>query len=218
MPGVNKAKTAYKHKILSGGDAHTRRMEQCFGDAFQKGYSVVEIARVAGSKSAKYIHAALVKNGLIPSSKPGRQAKGIVLPDAFSAQLKIRELSFAQWCSGWAFEIEEAASGIAQKSVPVLNAIKRDFPSFYSTLTGAVDNVFASGSSFERHKFTVEFDFDGIEGCFTAKIEELGILTYGGSYQNALHLAIMQKKDLTAMARIESLPVVYGVGSGGVPG
>ena len=64
--------TAYRVKMLSGGDSHQKKIEQGFCDAFDKGYSVVEIARCAGMKSAKYVHASLAKRDKICKAKRGR--------------------------------------------------------------------------------------------------------------------------------------------------
>jgi len=57
---------------------------------------VVEIARITGSKTRKYIHAHLVKLGMIGRAKSGKLPKGVV-PDGMAPYLAIRGLTFAKW-------------------------------------------------------------------------------------------------------------------------
>jgi len=203
-------KSAYRFKQLSGTEEHTDKLELCFVDAFQKGYSVIEIARIAGMKSAKYIHAALVKHGQVVGAKRGRQSKYIIIPDGLVAQLEIRQLSFAQWCAGWTLEQGVAASDINKGSGSSMEAIRRDFPSYYGKLTGAKVEDFVSGPPFERHNFSVNFDFDGIESGYKAEISELGICVYGNSYQAALHRALIQRRQQMALSRLKDLPYLTG--------
>lgn len=210
MSGKYSQKSAYKFKALSGGEAHDVNVEQGFVNAFHKGYSVLEIARVAGMKSGKYIHSALVKNGHIPSAKPGKQSKQIELPEAFTGQLKARSLSFAQWCVGWSFTLEEAVEGVRQLTGPVGAAVKRDFPHYFAKSTGASVDDYASGPPFERQNFSVKFDWDGGEGCYKAEITDLNVCAYGDSYQSALYLALIQRKDLMVLERLKDLPNLTG--------
>lgn len=203
-------KSAYRFKQLSGVEEHTERLEQCFVVAFQKGYSVIEIARIAGMKSAKYIHAALVKHGQIMGAKRGRQSKYIIIPEGLVSQLEIRQLSFAQWCTGWSLEQGSAASEINKGAGLALESVRRDFPNYYSKLTGAKVEDFVSGPPFERHNFSVNFDFDGIESGYKAEIKELGICVYGNSYQAALHRALIQRRQQMALSRLEDLPYLTG--------
>ena len=50
----------YYFQEKSGIYALKEAMAEAYGEAYQKGYSVVEIARFTGSKTCRYIHACLV--------------------------------------------------------------------------------------------------------------------------------------------------------------
>lgn len=211
----NKSKRAsYKFKALSGGNDHLEKVEQCFVESFKKGYSVVQITRIAGMRSAKYVHAALVKRGCVGKGKPGRQSGKIDLPEGFVAVLKIRGLSFAQWCAGWAFEPTEIAAELENPSPGLQGALTRDFPSYYSKLTGIKVEEIAVGDEFESYEFDAHFGWDGALGCYTCEISELGIKTYGDSWSYAFYLARMQRKDLMAIQRLEQAPSLKNVKEG----
>lgn len=206
---------AYRMKMLSGGDAHQNKIEQGFCDAYRKGYSVVEIARSAGLKSAKYVHAALVKRDMIYKAKRGRQSSKIVVPPVFAGFLKVRELSFAQWCAGWVFDPAEAVTGVVELKGGYDTAVKRDFPRYYSKVMGLDigDLDFESGPKHgPRADFDVRIDWDGIIGCYSTEIKELDLLVYGDSERAAVHLALIRRNQLISLNRLESLPDLNGVG------
>lgn len=201
----------YKFKMLSGDIDHQNKLEQCFVDAFKKGYSVVQITRLAGIKSAKYVHAALVKRGCVLKGKPGRQSGKIELPEGFAAALKIRELSFAQWCAGWAFEPAEIAAELENPSPGLQGALKRDFPGYYSKLTG-IKAEEVEGPDFEQLEFDAHFGWDGALGCYTCEISELGIKTYGDNWTQAFYLLNKQRLGCVTMRRLEQAPSLKNVG------
>ena len=102
--------------------------------AYRKGFSVVEITRIIGSKKADYAHAVLVKQKVINQGKRGRPAKDSV-PLVMSSYLSRRSLSFAKWCAGWGFDIGDAGYAIRENADgPVLDAVRRDFPGGYVKL------------------------------------------------------------------------------------
>lgn len=205
--------TAYRVKMLSGGDSHQKKIEHGFCDAFDKGYSVVEIARCAGMKSAKYVHAILAKNDKIRKAKRGRLSSKIVVPSVFAGFLKVRELSFAQWCAGWGFDPVEAAVGVAGLGGEYESAVKRDFPSYYSKVSGLDrdDIDYDSGPEYgEKADFDVHIGWDGIVGCYTAEIKDLDLLVYGDSVREAFSLAFIRKNQLDSLKRLESLPNLFG--------
>jgi hypothetical protein len=205
---MNKA-VAYRMKMLSGGDSHQKKIEQGFCDAFDKGYSVVEIARCAGLKSAKYVHEILVKNDKICKAKRGRLSSKIVVPPVFASFLKVRELSFAQWCSGWFFGLHEASVGVAELDGEYGSAVKRDFPRYFSKVSGldTPDIDFEPGPEYgDKADFDVHIGWDGIVGCYTAEIKDLDLRVYGDSVRDAFSLALIRKNQLDALKRLETLP------------
>jgi len=127
---------AYRKKLLSAGFNLQEKKEQCYAAAHAKGYSVVEIAVRGGEKSAKYVHAALVKQGLIPPGKPGRQSRKVELPEKFAKALKRIGITFSQWRAGWEFGEDEAMAGVTSLQGRVGEAVKRDFPYYYQEETG----------------------------------------------------------------------------------
>jgi len=205
----NNGKQAFKFMINSGGEKHRKKVELGFINAFNKGYSPIEITRIAGAKSAKYIHSVLVKSGLVLSGKPGRQSKKLVLPESLEAVLRIRGLSFAQWRTGWGLEEHEVIEGIESREGKAVDAFRRDFPKFYCELTGSKELVeVASGPEYESPVFVVDYSWDKNLDAYCAEIKAMGIRTYGETYQSAFYTALMQRKDLIALSRLETLPSI----------
>jgi hypothetical protein len=125
---------AHHYSVLSGHPSLFGQLEQQICDAHQKGFSVVEITRIIGSKKADYPHAILVRRGAVQPGRRGRPAKGSV-PAILSPYLRKRSLSFAKWCAGWNFELTETAEAIVDLSDnQVLNAIRRDFPGCFARM------------------------------------------------------------------------------------
>jgi hypothetical protein len=72
-----------------------------------------------------------VKHAVIKRGKPGRPRKGSV-PVLIVPYLRKRALSFAKWCAGWEFDLEETSRAINENADGrVLEAIRRDFPGCY---------------------------------------------------------------------------------------
>lgn len=121
----------YHYHVLSGHQQLFDQVESRICTAYRKGFSVVEITRIIGSKKADYVHAVLVKHKVISQGKRGRPAKDSV-PPVMSSYLSRRSLSFAKWCAGWGFDIWDAGQAISENGDgPVLEAVRRDFPGCY---------------------------------------------------------------------------------------
>ena len=202
------SKKSYKIRMISDAEIALQKIERSYVAAFEKGYSVIEIARVARMKSAAYVHAALVRKGKIPGAKRGRQPKAVQLPKGFEDALKSRGLTFSKWCAGWRFDQAAAVLALESREGPVIDAIKRDFPRFYSELTGAAVDYFESSPEHQHYRFSVECDWDGVKECYSASIPELDICTYGGSYSEAFDAALVQRRWRIAAARLDSLRVL----------
>ena len=198
--------SAYRFKCLGNSHENANLVEHCYVNTFQKGYSVVEIARAAGFKSAKYVHAVLVRNHQIPGGKRGKKSSKIVIPHELEIFLKERDLSYSQWCSGWGFAQEDAAIGIQTGAGIYMEAIRRDFPKLFKLFTGAEDAQMMDIPEFERSSVTVHFDWDGLLGCYSAEITDMGICAYGDSYGSALHNAMVQRNGSIIVSRLEKLP------------
>jgi len=198
-------KTAYKFMSLSNVIKSNEQVEKAYIEAFHKGYSVVELARVVGVKSAKYIHAILVKNGEIVGGKRGPLKRGI-LPEGFGLFLASRSLSYNQWCAGWGFEPRTAATEIAATAGPAMAAIKRDFPGYYKRLTGIVVTDFARGPAFERSRPEIVLTWSEDEACYRADIRASGIVGFGPDYLSALKSALCNHNNRVTIKRLDVLP------------
>lgn len=195
---------AFKFKQLTG-DTYKKTMVDGYVQAFQKGYSVVEIARVAGMKSAKYVHAALVANGYITKGKPGRQPKGS-LPTKMKIHLTTRGLSFSQWCAGWGFDQLEVKKEVDEKSGTAMAAIKVDFPSYYKLLTGMVIDDFVRPGPFKKQIYSAQICWDKNEMCYRAEILPIGTVGYGEDLQGALKSAQYGIWTHEVSERLKALP------------
>lgn len=196
-------KAAYKFFTMSGAAQSKDLVNAGYADAYQKGYSVVEIARIIGMKSAKYIHLALVKQGYILRGKSGRQAKGSV-PKGMGLFLSARSLSFIQWCAGWHIDPHEALDQIKSSSGAAMTALRRDFPGYYKQLTGVVIEDFAKGAIFEAYRPEINLSWDEKEGCYKASAP--GVTAYGLNYQTALSALLHQQRNNITVKRLADLP------------
>jgi len=197
---------AYRQKLLSGGFELEEKKERCFVEAYRKGYSVVEIASACSMKSAKYLHASLVKLKVIPGGRRGRQSKKIELPDKLSKLLKKHGLTFAQWCAGWGFTPEGAADGLADRRSEVWQAVKNDFPSYYQEVTGINVNSSESGGARESFDVDLKLTWSGLKKNYVAQIAALGVETVGKTPHEAVYQALAQRKLLEEIAILEKLP------------
>lgn len=195
---------AFKFKQLTG-DTYKQAIVEGYVQAFQKGYSVVEIARVAGVKSAKYVHAALVANGNITKGKPGRQPKGS-LPTKMKIHLTTRGLSFSQWCAGWSFDQLEVKKEVDEKSGAAMAAIKIDFPSYYKLLTGMVVDDFVRPGPFKKQIYSAQIGWDEKEKYYKAVILPTGSVGYGEDLQGALKSAQYGAWTHEVSERLKALP------------
>lgn len=200
-------KSAYKFMTLSGTAEQQEKVDTAYVLAFQKGYSVVEMARVIGVKSASYIHATLVKRGEIPRGKSGKQKKN-QMPKGFGLYLYARSITYAQWCAGWHFDQEAVATEVLAGAGPAMAAIKRDFPGFYTQLTGIPVKDFAKGPPFVASRPEIRLSWDEHEDCFKAEIPVMGVICYESNYQNALRAILNRHRNQITIQRLEALPAL----------
>lgn len=167
-------------------------------------------------KSAKYIHAALVKRGIMVRDKPGKMFSRITLLEAFAGHLRAQGISFAQWCTEWGMEIEEAVEGIEKLTVPAqkrLRGISQVITlkplEFHLAICFPANQV---PPCVEQNRITVDLDWDADNAAYMAVIRGTSIVDYGDSYRSAFHLAVLQRKCLDEIARIDALPQLPGAG------
>jgi len=196
----------YRQKLLSKGFDLQKKAENCFVDAYNKGYSVVEIATICSMKTARYPHLALVKNKLIPAGKPGRQPKRIDLPDGLAKELRKCGLTFAQWCAGRRFTPDEAAAGLADRRSKVWDMVKSDFPWFYRDATGINVANYAEKQEKEDFEVVLKLSWSGLKKCYVAEIEDMGVEAVGKTPQEAVYHAFAQRKLLHEINILENLP------------
>ena len=196
-------KKAYRFKKIAEDNGFENKVEQGYVEAFKKGYSAVEITRIVGVKSTKFIHAILVRNGLIKPGKPGRQIKGTI-PDGMEAHLKIRGISFSQWCAEWSMDQNEAFDDINNRSGMAMAAIRVDFPKFYEILTGCECDDFVRPEPFEKHKITARIEWLPAEGYYKAEILD-GFMGYGDDTYSALRMAQSNFRGHLTIKRLENL-------------
>lgn len=196
----------YKQFVLSKGGEVQERLERGLISARQKGYSVVEIARICDQPSAIYAHRALVKHGLLKKSKTGKKPQGFVVPEEFAKRLKIVGLSLSLWCAGWGLSEAEALDGLNNQTPAFMAILKRDFPGYFKQLTGIDPSDFSGGPG-EREEFraTIELSWDGQERVYVAEIKDIGVYACGRTPQAAAYTALTQKKVLQTCNKLESL-------------
>lgn len=196
----------YKQYVLSRGAEVQDRLERGLISARQKGYSVVEIARVCDQSSAIFTHRTLVKHGLLKKSKRGKKPQGCVIPEEFAKKLKVIGLSLSLWCAGWDIGEAEALDGLKNQTPSFMAILKRDFPGYFKHLTGIDPSDFSGGPG-EREEFraTVELSWDGQEKVYVAEIKDIGVYACGRTPQAAANTALIHKKVLQNCNKLESL-------------
>lgn len=179
---------AYRYHVLSGHSSLFEQVESRICSAHRKGFSVVEITRIIGSRKADYAHAVLVKRGEIMPGKRGRPAKGSI-PGSIGLYLRKRSLSFAKWCAGWGFDLAEAASAIvAVCDGEVLEAVRRDFPGCYRKIRGLEKHApYVRPPNCPSPKLEANIIWDEGEFCYRAEqLENRQVRGYGFSMEDAI--------------------------------
>ena len=179
---------AYHYHVLSGHQQLFDQVESRICTAYRKGFSVVEITRIIGSKKADYAHAVLVKQKVINQGKRGRPAKDSV-PLVMSSYLSRRSLSFAKWCAGWGIDIWDAGHAIGENADgPVLDAVRRDFPGCYVKLRKLKTYPdYVHPPQCRSNKLEAKVFWDDGEHCYRAEqIENSIVLGFGLSMEDAI--------------------------------
>jgi hypothetical protein len=178
-----------------------------YAETFQKGYSVVEIARYTGTKTCKYIHAHLVKQGMIPKSKTGPLPKGLV-PGGMGPYLSNRGLTFSKWVSGRGLDPKNVLRDIEARKNPTLESIRVDFPGFYKKLTGADANLERTTDlpPIETIRKNIIVIWDDVHNCYRCTVEGFDFEGYGNSPAEALSLALWWYRGVETIRRLSLLP------------
>lgn len=179
---------AYHYHVLSGHQQLFDQVESRICTAYRKGFSVVEITRIIGSKKADYAHAVLVKHKVINQGKRGRPAKDSV-PPVMSSYLSRRSLSFAKWCAAWGFDIWGAGHAIRENADgPVLDAVRRDFPGCYVKLRKLKTYPdYVHPPQCRSNKLEAKVIWDDGEHCYRAEhMENSRVLGFGLSMEDAI--------------------------------
>lgn len=179
---------AYRYHVLSGHPPLFEEFESRLCTAHRKGFSVVELTRIIGSRKADYPHAVLVKRGEIMPGKRGRPAKGSI-PASMNPYLRKRSLSFAKWCAGWGFDLAEAARAINEvKDGEVLEAVRRDFPGCYRKIRRLEKHApYVRAPDCPSPKLEANIIWDEKEFCYRAEqLENRQVRGYGFSMEEAV--------------------------------
>lgn len=178
-----------------------------YSETFQKGYSVVEIARYSGSKTCKYIHAHLVKQGMIPKAKTGPLPKGLV-PGGMAPYLSTRGLTFAKWVTGLGLDAKNVLLDIEAGKGPALEAIRVDFPGFYNKLTGADAGLERAVDlpPLETVRQNIIVTWDETENCYRCTVDGFDFIGYGNTPAGALSLGLWWYRGAETIRRLLMLP------------
>lgn len=199
---------AFKFLEMSGLVAAEEHVQEAYAAAYRAGYSVVEIARQAGIKSAAYIHASLVQRKVLPQAKAGRRKKGST-PSGLDYYLAGRGLSFQKWCAGWGLDEAEAVQQVKAKQGPAFEAIKRDFPGLAKKLTGKMPDRLPA-TTFEQQRFECNLRWDGFNGCRRATLVRDGeevpsVVAYGPTIYTAIRNLQQLHRSSVTVERMELL-------------
>jgi len=209
MPDSKKERFYFSR--LSGQDKLRVDVAAAYVEAYQKGYSVVELTRMSGTKSARYVHSILVADGKIPKTKPGREKVGIT-PKELLPSLRARGLTFTLWCAGWYFEPHVASQEIAERSGRAFDAVRRDFPAYYERVTKTQRNIL---EYLEQAPGAIRTDwlcieYDPAVGCFKTFTGPDGVKGYGKNHVESLKMFLRCSKSLATIKKLNELPNILG--------
>lgn len=196
---------------LSGLDKLREEVVVTYVETFQKGYSVIELTRISGTRSARYVHSVLVAHGKIPKTRPGREKSGIT-PKELLPSLKARGLTFSLWCAGWYFDPQVASREIIEKNGQAFDAVKRDFPTYYERVTKTKKNIIEyleqAPEAAEPDRFIVEYE--PAKGCFKTFTDPDGVKGYGKNPVESLKMFLRCSKSLATIKKLNELPNILG--------
>ena len=179
---------AYHYHVLSGHQQLFDQVESRICTAYRKGFSVVEITRIIGSKKADYAHAVLVKHKVINQGKMGAAGKGLRAP----GYVKLPEQTIPLLCqmvAGWGFDIWDAGHAIRENADgPVLDAVRRDFPGCYVKLRKLKAYPdYVHPPQCRSNKLEAKVIWDDGEHCYRAEqIENSGVRGFRLSMEDAI--------------------------------
>lgn len=178
-----------------------------YAETFQKGYSVVEIARYTGTKTCKYIHASLVKQGMISKAKTGPLPKGLV-PEGMAPYLSTRGLTFAKWVSGRGLDAKNVLFDVKNRKGPAMEAIRIDFPGFYKKLTGSDADLKRTADlpPLDTIRKEIVIAWDESQNCYRCTVVGYDFVGYGNSPAAALSLALWWYRGAETIRRLSLLP------------
>lgn len=178
-----------------------------YAEAFQKGYSVVEIARITGSKTCKYIHTHLVKLGMISRAKSGKLPHGLV-PEGMAPYLSTRGLTFAKWVAGRGLDAKSVLEDVRAGKGDGLEAIRVDFPGLYKKLTGAdacLETV-ADLPPLETIQDDIVIRWDADHNCYCCTVNGFDFAGYGNNPAGALSVGLWWYRGAETIRRLKMLP------------
>jgi hypothetical protein len=208
MPSKSAISAHYFAK-LSGHPDLFERVEQRFCQAYDEGYSVVEISRLSGSRSADYAHAVLVKNGKVRRGKSGKLPAGLD-PGDLAPYLKKKKLTFAKWCAGWDFEIADASAAIKNnEAVSVwLEAVARDFPHYIAKKAKAKVSDYVKVTRLEKIELELSIVWDFNFNCYRAFVmNNPDTKGYGPTHEYALKNLKQTHMCKTILARMAAVGI-----------
>ena len=108
-------------------------------DAYQRGYSVIEITRALRKTSIDFVYDLLRDTGNILVMERSQYRRQYDIDPRLAAACRRKGFSFGRWCLGWKFDPFEALAEL--KSAPddtnesaIHVALKRDFPEIYLSM------------------------------------------------------------------------------------
>jgi len=108
-------------------------------DAYQRGYSVIEITRALRKTSIDFVYDLLRDTGKILVMERSQYRCQYDIDPRLAAACRRKGFSFGRWCLGWKFdpfvalaELKSAPDDTNESAVHV--ALKRDFPEIYLSL------------------------------------------------------------------------------------
>lgn len=108
-------------------------------DAYQRGYSVIEITRALRKTSIDFVYDLLRDTGKILVMERSQYRRQYDIDPRLAAACRRKGFSFGRWCLGWKLdpfvaiaELKSAPDDTNESSTHV--ALKRDFPEIYLSL------------------------------------------------------------------------------------
>jgi len=182
-------------------------------DAFNKGYSVVELTRILGTHTCENLYKLMRTESILPCMPRGRKKNPPAVPVGLEPELKKFRLTYGQWCTSHGLNpgttsaaLHGAENPLDPLSVAAHTAWRVDFTASYCKAFGLpVPPASAPKPKITHYALTIVPRIE--EEVFEAYVHDLpGCRVTGKSRDAAYHNLKRQYVFISSIGKLKDLP------------